>query len=492
MEDSKPTDSALDTETIGNESAYLKGLLFNPSRDSDTIIVSGNEIDEKLGRDSRISQNFIVWTTLFVYPLFSGLDYLYINHLWFEFLLLRIILLGVLFLSFELTRKKSAYPSLPVHLMMGGVTLQMITFSIYAPLFAHYFYLILLSVSSIFVMAVMVWRPQHAIIQVIGSILAYLLLVILLSDTTLSEHLETGGIFYMGVMILSAFISALRYEFQGKNARIEIYQEKYREILQKEIRNIMIQRDELNTSLLSMEDLNVEKNRFINVASHGIKNPLTRIFGFLQLISIEIENLPKVAREYLNYIEDSAHEINEVLDRYVNLKAFNKEPTMRMEAVDLVPVLRKSYEKMAHEATGRNISMNLEISDDKILILSDILSLQQILSSLIKYAIRLSSNNSEMKVSVEKERETVRVHITQTKSRIDIHRLNELFDALETLTKKKENAMGGQGLGLSLARVLTHKLKGHLYYSANPHSGIYFLVEFPLMEYIESEEKSLT
>ncbi|TVQ65765.1 MAG: hypothetical protein EA360_08150 [Balneolaceae bacterium] len=492
MEDIKSSESSTHSEGFHNESTYLKGLLFNPSRDSDTILVTGKEIDGKLGRDSRISQNFIVWTTLFIYPLFSGLDYLYINHLWFEFLLLRIILLGVIFLSFEFSRKSKKFSSLPVHLMMGGVTLQMIIFSIYAPLFAHYFYLVLLSVSSVFVMAVMVWRSQHAIFQVIGAIVAYLILVSLLSETALAEHLESGGLFYMGVMVLSAFISALRYEFQGKNARIEIYQEKYREILQKEIRNIMVQRDELNTSLLSMEDLNIEKNRFINVASHGIKNPLSRIFGFLQLISIEFENLPKLAREYLEYIEDSAHEINEVLDRYVNLKAFNKEPAMKMEAVDLLPVLQKAYSKISHEADGRNISMNLEIPDEPVEILSDKLSLQQIFSSLFKYAIRLSSNNSEMKVVVETERGNVRIHITQTKSRIDIHRLNELFDALETLTKKKENAMGGQGLGLSLARVLTHKMNGHLYYSANPHSGIYFLVEFPLAEYIESEEKSFS
>jgi len=288
--------------------------------------------------------------------------------------------------------------------------------------------------------------------------------------------------------MLSAFVSALRFEYQGKNVKFELYQEKYREILQKEIRNIIIQRDNINVSKHNLEDLNIEKNRFLNVANHGVKNPLTRIFGYLQIISIEFDDLPDKFKVYLDYIEDSAHEINEVMDRYVNLQAFNKEPVMKMTAIDILPLLKLEFKKFSQEASDRNISIILDMPDEPVEILGDELSLKQIFSNLIKYSIRLSSNNGEMKVVVEKELRTVRIHITQSKSRININQLNELFDSLELITKEQKNAMPGQGLGLSLARVLTHNLKGHLYYSANPHSGIYFMVEYPLLEYTEPVE----
>lgn len=481
-----------DSSNINIKNAEIKKNLSNPSfrsgNETDDILISGAEIDDKLLRNSRISQNLIVWTTIFVYPLFSGLDYLYINHLWIEFLLLRFILLGAVFLLFELVKNSKLINSLPIHLLLAGITLQMIFFSLSAPLIAHYFYMVLLSVSSVFILAVMVWRPQHAVAQVLFSIISYFAILLFFTESPLIEYFESGGFFYIGAMMLSAFISALRFEYQGKNIKVELYQEKFRENLQIEIRNIISQRDNLSTTKLSLEDLNIEKNRFLNVANHGVKNPLTRIFGFLQIIEIEFSDLPEQLRQYLDYIEDSAHEINEVMDRYVNLKAFNKEPVMKLEAIDILPLIRKELKKFIYEAHDRNIVLNVKMPDEPVEILGDLLSLKQIFSNLIKYSIRLSANNGELKVIVEKELKTVRIHITQSKINITIDQLNDLFDSLESITKEKRTAMPGQGLGLSLAKVLTHNLNGHLYYSANPHSGLYFMVEYPLLEYFEPVE----
>tara|TARA_R100001143_G_scaffold63603_2_gene73683 strand:+ start:14296 stop:15759 length:1464 start_codon:yes stop_codon:yes gene_type:complete len=470
------------------ESEKLNSFSTIPGEDSDDILISGAEVDDKLLRNSRISQNLIVWTTIFIYPLFSGLDFLYINHLWIEFLLLRFILLGAVFLLFEFVKKSNLIISLPIHILLGGITLQMIFFSLYAPLIAHYFYMVLLSVSSVFILAVMVWRPQHSVFQVLFSIISYIVILLFFTESPLIEYLESGGFFYIGVMMLSAFISALRFEYQGKNVKFELYQEKYREILQKEIRNIIIQRDKLSTSKHSLEDLNIEKNRFLNVANHGVKNPLTRIFGFLQIISIEFSDLPDKLRQYLDYIEDSAHEINEVMDRYVNLKAFNKEPIMKLEAIDILPIIKNEYKKFSFEAHDRNIDLNIELPKEPVEILGDLFSLKQIFSNLIKYSIKLAANNGELKIIVEKELKKVRIHITQSRININIEQLDDLFDSLESITKEKRTAMPGQGLGLSLAKVLTHNLNGNLYYSANPHSGLYFMVEYPLQEYFEQIE----
>lgn len=488
METSTNNTSSKESSPDSENKINISGSVPKPGNETEDIFIPGAEVDEKLLRNSRISQNLIIWTTIFIYPLFSGLDYLYISHLWIEFLLLRLILLGAVFLLFEIVKKAKRHITLPIHLLLAGITLQMIFFSLNAPLMAHYFYMVLLSVSSIFILAVMVWRPHHSVIQVILSILSYFMILILFTESPLMDYLESGGFFYIGVTMLSAFVSALRFEYQGKNVKFELYQEKYREILQKEIRNIIIQRDNINVSKHNLEDLNIEKNRFLNVANHGVKNPLTRIFGYLQIISMEFDDLPDKFKVYLDYIEDSAHEINEVMDRYVNLQAFNKEPVMKMTAIDILPLLKLEFKKFSQEASDRNISIILDMPDEPVEILGDELSLKQIFSNLIKYSIRLSSNNGEMKVVVEKELRTVRIHITQSKSRININQLNELFDSLELITKEQKNAMPGQGLGLSLARVLTHNLKGHLYYSANPHSGIYFMVEYPLLEYTEPVE----
>lgn len=473
-----------DAEIKENLSGHNSGL----GNESDDIFISGAEVDDKLLRNSRISQNLIVWTTIFIYPLFSGLDFLYINHLWIEFLLLRFILLGAVFLFFELVKNSKLINSLPIHVLLAGITLQMIFFSLSAPLIAHYFYMVLLAVSSVFILAVMVWRPQHSVFQVLFSIISYFVILLFFTEAPLLEYFESGGFFYIGAMMLSAFISALRFEYQGKNIKVELYQEKFRETLQKEIRNIVMQRDKISTSKLSLEDLNIEKNRFLNVANHGVKNPLTRIFGYLQIIAIEFNDLPDKLRQYLDHIEDSAHEINDVMDRYVNLKAFNKEPVMKLEAIDIIPLIRNELKKFIHEAHDRNIVLNIEMPKEPVEILGDLLSLKQIFSNLTKYSIRLSSNNGELKVIVEKELKKVRIHITQSKINITIDQLNELFDSLESITEEKRTAMPGQGLGLSLAKVLTHNLSGHLYYSANPHSGLYFMVEFPLLEYFEPVE----
>ncbi|MEZ5673069.1 MAG: PAS domain S-box protein [Thiotrichaceae bacterium] len=106
--------------------------------------------------------------------------------------------------------------------------------------------------------------------------------------------------------------------------------------------------------------LNQEKNEFMGIAAHDLKNPLSSILGYAEEIQEAFDELPKEdILEFTNMIQISAQRMFQLINNLLDVNAIEADKmNVTLKAVNVLPILQSSilyYRKRAHE---KRINLN--------------------------------------------------------------------------------------------------------------------------------------
>ncbi len=201
------------------------------------------------------------------------------------------------------------------------------------------------------------------------------------------------------------------------------------------------------TMLIRKEKLSVLGELAAGIA-HEIRNPLTSIKGFVQLMK-ESKNTPK---EHYQIILSELERINQIVSEMLVLSKPQSKTFLPFKIKDLVDHVLKIT---SHEATmyGINISI-LDKSINKILF-GDINQLIQVFINIIKNSIDAMPKGGNINLSIEDTLDgKVKIKVIDTGVGIPKERLEKIGEPFFTLKEK------GMGLGLTISNKIIHEHKG--------------------------------
>lgn len=110
--------------------------------------------------------------------------------------------------------------------------------------------------------------------------------------------------------------------------------------------------------------LNAEKNRFLGMAAHDLRNPLTAIYGLLQLLRDEPDMPQERHREFVSVMIEACEGMVPMIEDLLDLSAI-EAGTLRLKitAVLLKPYLDKVVALNASLAHGKGTEVRLEYTD---------------------------------------------------------------------------------------------------------------------------------
>jgi signal transduction histidine kinase len=445
----------------------------------DEITVGTDEINREMHHKTRHFLNLLIWTALFLYPLFTFLDFVFIEQYWLEFLVIRVVLLAGVYIMYDYSTQKDRLLLAPVHLLLAGIGLQMVSFAILAPISVFYYYMIAWTVTFVAINLTMLWQPYNGLMQLFWGVGLFFGINYLFSPHPLTLLVEYGGMFFMITATISIFVPAVRYEYESRKVAADIFRRKANLRLEQQVAEIVRQKELLERRGVELKRFNDQKTRYLNISTHGIKNPINGILGLIELIKIQYDDLQEELLNMLTDIENAAININEVVDQYLDIQSIEHEDEdLPLERFNIAEVSDPVIEAMRRDADERYITVSYIKPSRELPILANLNALKQALTSLLKYALRLSHNNSELKIMLEQEGHKVRCHISQTATTVEYSELEDMFNKLEQLTEEGKSAKSSSGVGLSLARQLLRRMQATLYFSSNKQTGLYFLVEF--------------
>ncbi len=150
--------------------------------------------------------------------------------------------------------------------------------------------------------------------------------------------------------------------------------------------------------------------------------------------------------------------------------------TLKVNPVNfaLKDIIIKSYNKFTLLAAEKNISISLqnlpEISQIKLF--ADVNQIEQILAILIDNAIKYTDENGSITISVETVHRRIFISVTDTGKGISAEDLPHIFERFYRAEKSRTHY--GNGLGLSIAKMLAQKNHGDITVMSQENKGSCF------------------
>ena len=128
---------------------------------------------------------------------------------------------------------------------------------------------------------------------------------------------------------------------------------------------------------------------------------------------------------------------------------------------DISDTIDKDIASMEAAAAGKGLSLSKSI-EQGIVIDSDQETVRQVFAILLENAIKYCDENGQIAVSLAKSGHSVICSVKNSGRGIAKKDLPRIFDRFYRADKSRSGENGGFGLGLSIAKTMTHRLGGNI------------------------------
>ena len=218
--------------------------------------------------------------------------------------------------------------------------------------------------------------------------------------------------------------------------------------------------------MLRSEKLSIAGQLAAGIA-HEIRNPLTAIKGFLQIMQPDITN----HSQYFHIIFSELNRIEMILSELLMLA---KPQETKFRKTNLVALLNDVAILLETQGNMNNVSIIQEHTFSEIQINCDENQLKQVFINLFKNAIDAMPKGGKVTVRTEKINQSVKITIQDEGVGIPPEFMKRIGEPFLT-TKEK-----GNGLGLMITYKIIENHCGHMYVESEVGKGSIFTIVIPL------------
>ncbi len=224
------------------------------------------------------------------------------------------------------------------------------------------------------------------------------------------------------------------------------------------------------------------KDRFIRILAHDLRNPFNSLLGFSDLLAEKINNYDSERIEHqIKIINQTAHRIHNLLDDLLLWsKSSDGELPFMPENCNVSDICHEVIELSRNNASDKKIAVNF-IETEAIQIKADKNMLKTILRNLVFNAIKFSKENGNISLYAEKTSESVIITVSDNGIGISSENIPKLWDFEDKYTSKGTKGESGSGLGLILCKEFVEKHGGKIWVESELGKGSDFKFTIPVI-----------
>jgi PAS domain S-box-containing protein len=269
------------------------------------------------------------------------------------------------------------------------------------------------------------------------------------------------------------------------NAELEEKVEERTLILKEALLKLEQSQQELSESLNKEKKLNEIKSRFVSMASHEFRTPLSTILSSATLVSKypTAEEFDKRER-HIRRIRDSVNHMNELLEDFLSIgKLEEGKVNINIIKFSMNDFMDDVVDEMKnHLKKGQEILLSCKGDPDFV---TDKRMLKNILLNLISNAIKFSPEGKVISIKSENNTSSLTVHVEDQGLGIPEEDQPFLFSTF--FRAKNVTDIQGTGLGLPIAKRYVNLLQGSMNFESKLGEGTTFSIELPGQEVIKEK-----
>ncbi len=235
---------------------------------------------------------------------------------------------------------------------------------------------------------------------------------------------------------------------------------------------------ELRVSNEKLEQLNGFQSKFFATVAHDVKNPLTAIRGYAELLG---EKVPSELKRFTQHIQSSAKTLEALVSDLVDYAAIESgKLRVSLEPCELSKVVSEVRSRVQVVAEQRKIRFDVQLPPALPKISGDPLRLGQVIQNLCSNAIQYTPEGGQVTLRVELGPKEITVGVLDTGigiSKEDLPRVFQRFFQTEAAQKMRR---AGFGLGLKIAQEIVKAHGGNMGVESELGKGSRFYFTLPV------------
>ncbi|GAA5416525.1 sensor histidine kinase WalK [Paraliobacillus ryukyuensis] len=235
------------------------------------------------------------------------------------------------------------------------------------------------------------------------------------------------------------------------------------------------------SDVTEQEKVEKERREFVSNVSHELRTPLTTMRSYLEALTEGAWEDKDIAPQFLDVTQKETERMIRLVNDLLQLsKMDHKEQSMQKERVNAIPFFHNILDR--YEINKENsIMIERYIPKDSIFVWMDKDKIIQVIDNIISNAIKYSPNNGAITFRILKEKQRIKITVTDQGPGIAREKLEKVFDRFYRADKARSRELGGTGLGLAIAKEIITAHHGQIWADSEEGKGTTILFTLPLV-----------
>jgi signal transduction histidine kinase len=274
-----------------------------------------------------------------------------------------------------------------------------------------------------------------------------------------------------------------------------------------ELENKNLEMARINSELIrsnqELKRVNELKTKFLSIASHELKTPLTSIKGYSEILIDNMEDkVDKSVYRMIESIKRAADRLHDVINNMLDITRIEqKQLRLKPEKMDLKKTVEECIEELSQFTSERNIEFRCFIDDTLPEFYGDKMRMQQVFTNIFSNALKYSPDGSTIEVKINLDKKD-RFHIVVIDHGIgidkeEVEKIFTPFYEIASPTRHSTHSVkymgGGTGLGLSIVKGIVERHGGIIWVESpgtkpNQFPGSEFHIFLPVKARIQWDD----
>ena len=279
---------------------------------------------------------------------------------------------------------------------------------------------------------------------------------------------------------------------------IEMAHQLRRHLLETQLRYYSrIVKDKADKRASIAEELREKQGLFIDTMCHEIRNPINGIIGSLAIANDHLDTMERrieltkdidqdfrQLRESLNNISDCANHQKIIANDVLSFSALEQRRIrLNIGPINLTQLLQQILSRYKVITDDKGLTLQEQIFDHEVYILSDRHRLKQIIGNLLDNAIKFTTSGfikvTSILHSLDKQHQgSFQISIEDSGVGMTQEEISRLFVPYSQANQSISAKYGGTGLGLVISQELARLMKGKISIHSQPNQGTLSTLHF--------------
>src|SRR3984885_2555424 len=446
------------------------------------VQITKQEFLREINKKAWYQTNNIIWTIIFVYPLFSFIDFIFAPDIWLQFFIVRIITDLVILAFYSLFQRRGYNYRILLHVTLLILSITSALLCNLVDIGVLNVYYLMFSAIFLYFNLQVFWEAINSVVEAAIALVLLAIFFRLFSAYSLDIVIANGGTVFFIIAVISCLVPGARYKVISRDVRSQLLIAKSNDQLKDQFSDINSKNSIIDTQYEQLRRLDAQKNNFINIAGHDLKNLVGSIIMSNNLLRDEDFRLSPEQLELSGYIAQSAEKMQYLLNKLMDVREIetSQELKFNMEIFEINAEVLHVFRGLVETAQIKNIHLIDNISRQPIEVRLDKVFAGQVFQNLLSNAVKFSQTNNSIRVVTSLQGPRFVFEIIDEGIPIGRYELDDMFGKLKTLNEAASHVENRLGLGLSIAKLMTQEMGGELSYRSDDN-GNYFKVEFQVI-----------